>query len=98
MACCSSNDGLIPENEGLRGILRRKRVNLSNNNSNIESTVKVSTVKICSAGTLTNSTDSDYTEVVFLSQINRYVTDEMDLEILVLRLEISFFICSKENL
>lgn len=98
MACCSSNDGLIPENEGLRGILRRKRVNLSNNNSNIESTVKVSTVKIGSAGTLTNSTDSDYTEVVFLSQINRYVTDEMDLEILVLRLEISFFICSKENL
>lgn len=73
-------------------------MNLSNNNSNIESTVKVSTVKIGSAGTLTNSTDSDYTEVVFLSQINRYVTDEMDLEILVLRLEISFFICSKENL
>lgn len=67
MACCSSNDGLIPENEGLRGILRRKRVNLiiSNNNSNIESTVKVSTVEIGSAGTLTNSTDSDYTEVVF---------------------------------
>lgn len=65
MACCSSNNGLIPENEGLRGILRRKRVNLSNNNSNMESTVKVSTVKIGSAGTLTNSTDSDYTEVVF---------------------------------
>ena len=65
MACCSSNGGLIPENEGLRGILRRKRVNLSNNNSNIESTVKVSTVKIGSTGTLTNSTDSDYTEVVF---------------------------------
>lgn len=40
-------------------------MNLSNNNSNIESTVKVSTVKIGSAGTLTNSTDSDYTEVVF---------------------------------
>lgn len=65
MACCSSKGGLIPENEGLRGILRRKRVNLSNNNSNIESTVKVSTVKISSAGTLTNSTDSNYTEVVF---------------------------------
>ena len=67
MACCSSKGGLIPENEGLRGILRRKRVNLiiSNNNSNIESTVKVSTVEIGSAGTLTNSTDSDYTEVVF---------------------------------
>lgn len=74
-------------------------MNLSNNNSNIGSTVAVSTVKIGSVGTLTNSTDSNYTEVVFfLSQINRYVTDEMDLEILVLRLEISFFICSKENL
>lgn len=94
MACCSSNNGLIPENEGLRGILRRKKVNLSNNNSNIGSTVAVSTVKIGSVGTLTNSTDSSF----FLSQINRYVTDEMDLEILVLRLEISFFICSKENL
>ena len=94
MACCSSNNGLIPENEGLRGILRRKKVNLSNNNSNIGSTVAVSNVKIGSVGTLTNSTDSSF----FLSQINRYVTDEMDLEILVLRLEISFFICSKENL
>lgn len=69
-------------------------MNLSNNNSNIGSTVAVSTVKIGSVGTLTNSTDSSF----FLSQINRYVTDEMDLEILVLRLEISFFICSKENL
>ena len=50
MACCSSNDGLIPENEGLRGILRRKKVNLSNNNSNIGRTVAVSTVKIGSVG------------------------------------------------
>ena len=42
-------------------------MNLSNNNSNIGSTVAVSTVKIGSAGTLTNSTDSNYTEVVFFT-------------------------------
>lgn len=40
-------------------------MNLSNNNSNIESIVKVLIVKIGSVGILINSIDSDYIEVVF---------------------------------
>lgn len=77
MVCCLSNDGLILENEGLRGILWRKRVNLSNNNSNIESIVKVLIVKIGSVGILINSIDSDYIEVVFF-KLDKLLCDRWD--------------------